>query len=386
MLSLIAVLIGVVSFLSYKRPEALKGIRSHPSPSKDESVAALRPSTLLDNRTEVDFLKAFLTIFSPNLSPGDQYSKIVKAHFSKLQEQLQRLENDEDWSSLISIKERLREYFEYSGQYKDGVEFGKVYVRALRHLKRDLEAAWAKVKDVGYLLVLDGKHDEGRKFLNETLSDLEFIEDDLKGECYFYCFRYLGISYLRDEDFGDIDRAKEYFSKAEGCIDMLRSYPKKQKPLNARILGNQGNISLVEGRHEEAIQYYEKSYKLFRELGDKEHIGIAKLQCAQSIMSRKNHIDSVPSHLSEAKAMFIDIGWLEGMARVTEQYARYYELLAHRVSGDEAYQYLVRARDAVSESKKLYERVGVERHIGRVHEISNRLSQLENDLSTRPRG
>lgn len=340
------------------------------------------------DHAEVDFLKAFLTIFSPDTSPGDPYSKIIGTHFLSIQKQLKRLDQEGGWEDLISLRERLREYFEYSGRYHDGIFFGNAYVRALKHLGKSVDAVWAKIKDVGYMLVLAGEHKSARETLNNSLTDLKDLES--KGitdlySCYFYCFRYLGISYHRDEEFGDLKRAMGYFKEAQTWVDKLKNEPRKYKPLYARLLGNMGNLALSESKFLEALEQYQKSYELFREIGDTEHIGIAELQIGQTIISRGEGVREAFKYLQESRLRFIRIGWIEGQARVAQQIARYFEHLIDLSSPKSAKEYVELGLQYAKESKKLFERVKNERHIGRIDEIIERLTKaqlaVENSIS-----
>ena len=59
----------------------------------------------------------------------------------------------------------------------------------------------------------------------------------------------------------------------------------KQKELHARLLGNIGNIAFSEGNFLDALNSYKKSQYLFKDVDDQEHIGIAKLQMAQTLIA-----------------------------------------------------------------------------------------------------
>jgi hypothetical protein len=101
---------------------------------------------------EVDFLRAYLTLIGPDIRIYDSYAEILSRHFNTIRGEIERLRQNNDWAQLLQLKIRIREYFEYSGRYLDGVEFGAAYVDALSALGRDEEAWWSQVKDIGSLL------------------------------------------------------------------------------------------------------------------------------------------------------------------------------------------------------------------------------------------
>src|SRR5207249_2938728 len=116
-----------------------------------------------------------------------------------IRREIVRLESKGDWYRLIEVKKRLREYFEYSGRYLDGSELGKLFVHALQELGENREAAWTQVKQIGYLLILAGRHTEGRKEISNVLKTLPSAAptDPSINVLRFYCNRYLGISFQR---------------------------------------------------------------------------------------------------------------------------------------------------------------------------------------------
>jgi hypothetical protein len=330
------------------------------------------------DQKEIGFLSAFLAFIKPDTDLSDRYSDMISRQFVQLSTEVNKLEKNQDWQTLLFVKQRLREYFEYSGKYCDGVEFGRMYVRALDWLKQPEEAIWTKVKHVGYLLILAEQHELGRREILDALERLSILpvtRSDSVYECYFYCYRYLGISYQRDTISGDMKVAKEYFQKARECIDFFKHNERKRRELHARLLGNLGNVALTERRFSDALNNYKESHDLFVEVGDREHIGIAKFKIAQTRIASKDGIEDAPALLDAAHLMFIEIGWLEGEARIAEQYARYYEYKAEKSdSGTE--KYIELALNYVHQSQSLYRRIGLAGTDRRIDELQSRLEDM----------
>lgn len=194
-------------------------------------------------------------------------------------------------------------------------------------------------------------------------------------ECYFYSYRYLGISYQRDIISGNILLAKKYFEKAEETIKHFDRNECKKNELQARILGNIGNIALLEGNFIDALNEYKKSHDLFVEVSDKEHIGISKLQMAQTLIASETNIQDVPALLNDAHLIFIEIGWLEGEARISEQYARYYEQQAMRCHSN-GKKYIEQALCSANQGFQIFKRIGLERAAGRVEELKKNIEDF----------
>jgi len=328
---------------------------------------------------EIEFLKAFILIFEPELKLSYPYSKIIGNNYNLLYSLVKKLDENKDWIALLEVKSRLKEYFEYSGLYSDGIKFGKIYVNALERLGKKLDAIWEKVKHIGYLYILSGEHKLAREIIYESIAQLKAMDNtNSVNECLFYCYRYLGVSYHRDRKFGDIHKAKEYFVKAEKYVEFFDKNSIKYKQLIGRLLGNKGNIALSEKKYSEAIEHYENSSTVFHEIEDEEHIGIANLQIAQAIISSNNKLEEAEPFLNNAKIIFIEIGWIEGQARICEQYARLYKTYSfNNPEGIEKQKhYLQIALKYLKESKELYLYVGVEKHIGRIEELEKNVIEL----------
>ena len=319
--------------------------------------------------SEIDFLNAYLVFIKPDINLSDRYIDIINKHFNQLSTEVKRLNDNENWDALLSVKQRLREYFEYSGRYNDGVKFGKWYISALEKLGKKEEEIWTKIKHVGYLLILAEQHEPARKLINGAIEELATLKiSEAVYECYFYGYRYLGISYQRDIISGNIILAKKYFEKAGEIIKHFDRNEFKQKELQARLLGNIGNIAFSEGNFLDALNSYKKSQYLFKDVDDQEHIGIAKLQMAQTLIASEANIEDAPALLNDAHLIFIEIGWLEGEARIAEQYARYYEFKAMKCHSD-GKKYIEQALSSANQGFQLFKRIGLERAAGRVEEL-----------------
>lgn len=288
---------------------------------------------------DIKFLKAILDVLEPKeigkVGKKDdkmlrhQFASIISKQYGKLKSEFQKLGQKKDWKTLLRTKKVLREFIEYSGKYEEGVETGRIYYRTLKVSKNDLEAIWAKVKHIGYLLVLKGDHLTGRKELNEALTELSKLTDrnsDPVVECYFYCHRYLGISYHRDNLKVDLDKAEEHYRMAEEYTSHFKGRTGKYNELIARIKGNLGNLAMSKGDHRKALELFKQSHAMFLDLGDKEHIGIAKLQMVEALLYLRTdpEYENVPTYLGEANVLFNEIAWIEGQGRCQKYYTYFY--------------------------------------------------------------
>jgi hypothetical protein len=137
---------------------------------------------------------------------------------------MDRLISQKDWSKILRLKKLLREYFEYSGNYDKGVSFGEVYVHALKQLKTLDEEAWSRIKDIGYMHILAGRHKKGREEIEEALRLVEKLDNhgENKATLLFYAYRYLSISYHRDNILKDIKKSSYYLDLARKQLPHMK--------------------------------------------------------------------------------------------------------------------------------------------------------------------
>jgi len=332
------------------------------------------------DKYEVDFLKAYLTFIQPPIDLVQTYSNIITAQYDGIHRAVMDLEQRQDWGALLAVKERLGEYFEYQGRYVEGVEFGKLYVRALERQGKTADALWVGVKHIAYLLILSGEYAAGRKMFDQLLRALSKLPDvSSTRECRFYCHRYKGIAYMRDDvthaRAQRLKRASECFAKAE---QIQRTFPAssiKFKQLRGRLLGNWGNLAQANRDFRAAVSCYAESLELFRRVDDKEHIGIALLQSSQARISGELDLDKVEPDLDRAEEIFVDIGWIEGQGRVLQQRARLYEKLAERATSQQVcQQYLQTSTRYARIARQRFESVRAQRLAGEVTELLDRLA------------
>jgi len=360
--------------------------------STDDLSASLVPAAELIRRAiqsrldryEVDFLKAYLSLIRPETPLTNTYSDIIAHNYDRLRVAVKQIEHREDWDALLEIKARMGEYFEYCGKYVEGIEFGELYARALEQLGNVEEAIWIKVKHVAYLLILAGKHELGRRHISDALLRFDALGNPDSAsvrECKFYCHRYLGISWMRDSLVTDkneaLRQAKACFDVADGLARCFPEGSKKHNELRARLLGNSGNLALEQGQIEAALSNYERSLELFRQVDDTEHIGIAHLQIAQAQIKGRIIDDGTELLLHKAEAIFLNLGWVEGQARVMEQRSRLLRLKAVNAASREARLDCARisAHWALN-SKLLYESIGLRQAAGRVEELADEMERI----------
>lgn len=236
---------------------------------------------------EVDFLRAYLAFIDPRkIKLWHTYSEILTNHYNVIKAEVNQLQSHRDWGRLLKVKERLREYFEYSGMYREGVDFGISYVTALLELGKHYEAAWSQIKDVGYMLILSGEYNQGREAIQKVINSFsEWVpsaNQEQKATLLFYAHRYISISYYRDKAFKDLESACQCLSLASDQLSYLDATSHTYQELSARLSRNMGHLELEQNRIQEAIKCYRRSLKLFDKIKDVEHIGTTCLSLAMA--------------------------------------------------------------------------------------------------------
>lgn len=259
--------------------------------------------------------QAVLTLVPENTPISTPYGTILHDHHTRLAEGLRRLARAEDWPTLLALRSRMREYFEWSGQYREGARHGRNYVRALEAVGAQEEALWAQVKEVGWMEILGGQHESGREEIavaSTRIAALTRSAPSLK-RLVFYCHRYTGVSFQRQEP-PDLEEAEAAFSRAEASIGALTG---DTRELVARIVRNKGNVALDRGEISPATALFRKSLDGFIDLRDEEHQAITRIQLAQALLATPGAMAGARSELMAARRIAIRIGWQEGIARTS---------------------------------------------------------------------
>lgn len=344
-------------------------------PAAKQIIAAIKSGGAA---TEIDFLRSYLTFIDPNTRIWDSYAEILTCNYDQLKREIERLWADRDWGRLLEVKIRLREYFEYSGKYQDGARFGAAFAEALTALGKPEEAAWSRVKDIGYMMIMGDRHVEGRHVIKAVLENLLDSESIGNHRLLFYANRYIGISYQRDRATGDMAKAEEYFRRAQ---DQLVAFPKDSrdyKELDARICRNLGNVALVNGLVDDALKLYSDSLEIFKDLEDIEHIGYSHMALAKGLIDGKRQISDAPRHLGKALSSFTQLGCIEAHGRVHEQYGRYNLSMArHTRSQEKRAAFLAEAESHANSAKSHFQRIGLHRLSGRVDELLDQIQAVK---------
>ena len=271
---------------------------------------------------EVEFLRSFLRVIDEDVPLNSTVRDILERHAEELTREIRSLRESRSWEKILQIRVRVREYFEYSSQYQKAIEFGTAYEAALKATGDELEALWVRVKDIGYMLILDEQYKAGRDEILSVLGEIGSLAPDHKTvRLRFYAHRYVGISHLRSKK-PDVEAAKESFLAARDVTEKggINNYTELEaifagkKTAQARIEGNFGNLELYLGHIDEALLHFGRSLTLFEGVDDIEHIGIANLQTAQAL--NRGIRGGGESHLDVAQQCFSRIGWAEGIGRV----------------------------------------------------------------------
>lgn len=280
---------------------------------KETSARLINAISKKSIEREVDFLHAYLAFIDPRkIELWHTYAEILTDHFTAIRTELDKLRKHGEWSRLLKLKVRLREYFEYSGRYQEGVDFGRAYVEALDKLGRNYEAAWSKIKDVGYMLIQASRYSEGRKEIQEAIDAqgvrASAVDVDSRAKLLFYTYRYLAISYHRDSALRNIDKEYEYLGEALRQLNLVEPNSKLYQELRARWLRNLGHLELEKIQIEHAINHYLESLDLFESIPDMEHIGNTHLALAKALNIQKPEIpENIYTHLKRAQTIFVSI-------------------------------------------------------------------------------
>ncbi len=363
-------------------PSDLKGLTLVPFSHRrylENPHAALGPAAnqirrALSHRTrfeEIEFLKAYLKFIDPHVSLTDTYCSMLSKNIEQIRRDVAELESKGDWETLVQVKVRLREYFEYSGAYRYGADCGIRFANALTELGDHHEAAWTRVKQVAYLKILAGDHAEGRKELFAILqAHNEGQSDRSNSTLRFYCNRYLGISYQREELPGNLAEALKYFDQAGSCLAELSQEDPTRRELEARLLANYGNLALETRDFRSAVDFYTSSLGLFSELDDSEHIGIAHRQIGQALIAGGSDLAAANMHLDVAEGLFLELGYVELQGRLAEQRALLNETLARHASHAVAKKHHVGvALENANRAKRLYRQIDSQRRLGAIESI-----------------
>jgi tetratricopeptide (TPR) repeat protein len=391
LIGLVGIIIGVIPtylFVQKKNSAEVVKLQAEADKTRAEAekiraeLAELQSHKTFDNNTPVEIFifKALQLLITEDLTLSSSLSEIILRQMNRLNGAVEQFIKQQDWDSLISLKEILREVFEYTGEYSIGVKFGRAFVLAYEAASQKIEAIWASVKNVGYLLILSGNHKDGRKELNNSINKLSFFPQNSPSviECLFYAHRYMGISYQRDLYTGNFQEAILHFDECYKYLNKIDD-PEKHDELYARYLGNQGNIATDEKNYTDAIKSYKESLKLFTEIGDKEHIGIANLQIAETLILDKGAAlnEKPDSYLVRANMLFNEIGWVEGQARVFKQYAKIYKEKAYQTNNlDDKKEFESTSLDYAEQSLALYKQINVKKQIGRMEEFISELKKI----------
>ena len=329
---------------------------------------------------ETDFVDAFLTVVPEGFALNGTYSEIITANHDRIASAVAALEAEGRWDRIVALHRQLQRHYELSGRYRDGVTAGRSYVRALTELSRAREAAWARFRDVGYLLILAGEHSDGRKELIGALS----ADDGAEGkralspkEFRFHCHRTLGLSYARDPS-SDGQRAMDCFGKAEQIVETLGDYPDKQRELKARLLLDRGEAHLREKRYDQARTAFQAGQEIFTQLEAGEHVAIAKLQIGETIVASGLMIREAQRPLGEALQAFLRLGWVEGRGRTLYALAQLHQRFAE--VGTSSWQKRDMLRKAIfyaTRSSVLFEKVQGGTWAGRAAELAR---QMQDEL------
>ncbi len=323
-----------------------------------------QPKSITQN--EVDFLHSFLRIIDEDISLNSRVSDVLERHVEDLAREIRHLHRSSNWNKILQIRMRLREYFEYSSQYEKAIEFGRAYEAALKATGDVAEARWVRVKDIGYMLILAEQHKNGREEIQWVLDNLP--SPAVGGEMVelrFYAHRYIGISYLRSRKLALQSAEQSFFSAQKVIADAgVQNYPE----LSARIEGNFGNVALMTNQLDTALVRFEQSLRLFEQVDDVEHLGIANLRIAETL--NKGIKQGGDVYLDLAQQYFSRIGWVEGVGRVHfERSLMYRNDAMASTSSEHRVEVLKRAAREIEIALQIFNGIRSGRWVGRSEQL-----------------
>ncbi len=195
---------------------------------------------------------------------------------------------------------------------------------------------------LGYMLILRGKHQEARRYLDEAAVLFRSIQD---GRGQAKVFGYLGTLHFRQ---GSYEEAKLYFTRSIqlsgefghissnaqivanlgltymnlGKYDEGIRWLERYLELCGQVQDRQGmavlstNLGIVhaeKGDYDAALKCYEKGLALSEELGDKQLTAIA-IGCIGAIWQRKGDMDQARRHFERDLVLTEELGDRQGQA------------------------------------------------------------------------
>lgn len=326
-----------------------------------ERLSAIVTENTIDDDAGV--LQSLIRIIgTQRITPGHTFADILKNRYATIEHEVKALRRSKSWASLLEVKVLLREYFEYSGEYPKAIDFGDHYVEALTALGRSFEAAWSRTRDIGYMSILAGRHEEGRKAIRRVLSTRDQWSAGTSGdevaELLAYAHRYLAISYQRDRALHELEKARSHLDLAERQASTIPPDSKTHQELRARLERNRGHLDLEEGNVDSAMKRYETSLAEFRRLEDYEHIASTRLALARALMMRGGAIhEEVIEHLTAAERSYQYLGALEGEAKVCLAFAKHWLTEASRLAPGDALAALRNAESYADRAGFLFKRL-----------------------------
>jgi len=234
------------------------------------------------------------------------------------------------------------------------------------------------------MYILNGEHKKGRSELKALIQGPLFTQEPTfkQGEALFYCYRYIGISYQREINNSGLEKAEDYFNKANKQLKYLKqSYAEQCKALDARLLRNYGNLYQTKGEYNEALELYAESLNLFELMEDEEHIGITHVHIAQTLISRGTDIEECVYHLETVKNISSKIGWMSGEIASSINYGRLNILLSERSNNYlEKVKFLSNAKSNLLNAQSILFRTDEKYWIGRTHELLEQVSSKQMEL------
>ena len=248
------------------------------------------------------------------------YEQLIRSRFQEISAEIASLRRTKDWHRLIAAKTLLREYLEYSGAYHDAIRFGEYYSEALLSLGRRFEAAWSRVKDIGYMNILAGRHSEGRAAIEEVIAERPVwevgVSSDEVHELLAYANRYLAISHHRGIASVDLDRARRYLDVAVAEAGQIRDGAKRRGLLDARLKRNRAHLYLAVNEYDKAMHLYEECLTEFEHLNEVEHVASTQVSMVKALI-REGVPDATQALqlLTQAERTFESLAALEGLAQ-----------------------------------------------------------------------
>ena len=282
----------------------------------------------------------------------------LERHADQVLTTLENLSAKGRWKDLLALREYLHRFFELSGNYREGIIAGRIFLRAAEELDDKISQCWIAIKDIGGLTLQLGRDiDRARTIIGNTISKFEELNC---WEGVYYCYRFLGVSHYWNDSFPE---AEKLLKKAETYIQ--KCDPEIRPRLVSRLQNNFGQYYLQLGKPQKAIGHFRSSLAEFKRANDQEKVAVVEINLGRT-WSMKKRFDRAKKYLNDAINHAWGINWYEGIGRAKYELS---EILFQDTSTSRDAEILLR------EATSIFRKIGVVKWIGKAETLASLMSR-----------